>query len=164
MKRFAFFTATIISLLGFVSAQCPSGAHLQSGTESCTCSGTTANCNSFQLCGVGKRNANVVLTGSYSATVDCQNKGGNVVTVKAQGVTSSSSTGSIQPRNGCLTVPTLSTTTPTDSQFEQAATCPNGNWTPLVQSETISLDSYTYTVTFTGCSSPYLTLGGSCPA
>ncbi|KAL7755760.1 hypothetical protein ACKLNR_014287 [Fusarium oxysporum f. sp. zingiberi] len=167
MKRFALITVTIIPILGFVSAQCgPSGAHIKTGDESCTCSGTTVNCDKFQLCGVGNRNANVLLTGSYSATVDCRNNGGQVVPVKAQGVTSSSSTGSLQPRNGCLTVPKLSTTTPTASQFEKQATCPNGNWTPVLRPGTTSLDSYTYTLTFAGCSSPYdpLTLTGSCPA
>jgi hypothetical protein len=40
------------------------------------------------------------------------------------------------------------------------ATCPNGNWTKELESGTVTLSSFTYTLTFAGLSGPYITITG----
>lgn len=172
MKHFALITATLMPILGFVGAapptvndQCaPSGTHLQEGSETCTCSDTTVDCTPFMLCGVGHINAEVVLTTTYSATVDCRNRGGNIVEVKAQVTTSAPKTTVSSGRNGCLQVPELSTSAPTPSDFEKAATCPNGNWTPVTRPGTIVVNTSTYTLTFAGFTCPYIEFTDICTA
>ena len=49
---------------------------------------------------------------------------------------------------------------PTDAAFEANATCPNGNWTKETLHSTITLSSFTYTLTFAGFTSPYITITG----
>jgi hypothetical protein len=58
----------------------------------------------------------------------------------------------------------LSVSAPTTAQVLAQATCPNPNWTPEVRSGTsITLSSFTYTVTFAGFSSPAITITGNDP-
>src|SRR5215213_3638111 len=114
----------------FNSAAAPTCTHVQTGTPTCTVNGLTVTCSTYELAGVGNTNATATLSASYTATVQCRNHGGQIVEVKSQPVTTSSSTGSLSPENGRLTVPALSSApVPTDEQFEAMATCPNGNWT-----------------------------------
>jgi len=165
MKPFTLIVATAVPMLGFVGAQtcAPSGTHLKSGSETCHCNPDgSVTCDSFQLCGVGNTNANALLTSSFTATVQCQNKGGQIVDVKTQAVSKSASANALAPKNGCLTVPPLSTTRPTDQEFKNAATCPNPNWTKVLEGGTVS-DSYSFTLTFAGFSCPYVPLSGTCP-
>lgn len=156
-------TSLLIAVyLGSAAAQCgPSGAHLQSGTENCVCSGGQISCDAFQICGVGNTNANVQLQTSCTATVTCTNKGGKTVDVKTQPVTASSNTGTLRARNGCVTIPSLQLNEPSAGEFEDAATCPNPNWSKNVVPGSIHCD-YSETVTFVGCSSPWTTIPGSC--
>jgi hypothetical protein len=49
---------------------------------------------------------------------------------------------------------------PSASDFEAMATCPNGNWTKELESGTVTLSSFTYTLTFAGFSGPYITITG----
>ena len=143
----------------FDSSQAPSGTHVQTGTPICTISGLTVTCNSYELAGVGNTNARADLTASFSATVDCTNKGGNLVPVKASVQGASATTGQLEPKNGRLTVPSLSTSgTPTDQQFTSQATCPNGNWTKSVRPGSVTLSGFTYTLTFAGFSGAYITI------
>ncbi len=153
----------VAAYLGLASSQCgPTGAHLQSGTESCVCSGDQVSCDSFQICGVGKTNANAQLRSKCTATVTCTNKGGNTVDVKTQPVTGSSSTGVLSPKNGCLTIPTLQLDQPSDDELKAAATCPNLNWKKNVVPGSINCE-FSETVTFAGCSTPWTTIPVSCP-
>lgn len=164
MKLFIAILASTAPLLGSVGAQScgPSGAHIQSGTPGCQCNpdGSTS-CSGFQICGVGKTNAIGSLSSDFSATVQCQNKGGNIVDVKTQTITASDNTGSLQVRHGCLTVPQLETTVPSDQKFLNAATCPNKNWMKILEDGSIS-SSFTYSVTFHGFSCPFVTFSGDC--
>jgi hypothetical protein len=159
-----FYTILLLAVyLGLASGQCgPSGAHLQSGTENCACSGNQISCDSFKICGVGNTNANVQLETSCTATVTCTNKGGKTVDVKTQPVTGSSNTGTLRAKNGCVTVPSLHLDKPSDNELEAAATCPNPNWSKDVVPESINC-GFSETVTFVGCSSPWTTISGSCP-
>ena len=130
----------------------PSGAHFKGAARpSCSINGTTITCSSYQIAGVGNTNANATLTVNFTATVDCRNNGGKVVPVKASVQGASESTGNFAPRNGVLTVPTLSSegTTPA-GQFLSQATCPNGNWTKELQGGTIRVSGFTYRLTFVG--------------
>jgi hypothetical protein len=139
----------------------PTGTHLQSGTPSCSVSGTAVTCSTYELAGVGNANAQATLDAAYSATVQCRNHGGQIVEVKSQAESAPVSTGQLQPKNGRLPVPSLSTgDTPTASDFTSQATCPNGNWTKVLEDGTITLTSFTYTLTFAGFSSPYITITG----
>jgi hypothetical protein len=49
---------------------------------------------------------------------------------------------------------------PTAGDFEAAATCPNGNWTKSLAGGSITLSSFTYTLTFAGFTGAYITITG----
>jgi hypothetical protein len=147
-------------------ANAPTGTHLQTGTIGCSVNATTqlVTCNTFELAGVGGANATGSLATTYTATVNCTNKGGMLVPVQGSVQTAPTSTGSLSPKNGRLTVPSLSSSpVPTAADFEAAATCPNGNWTKATDTSTITLSSFTYKLTFAGFSGPYITITGNDP-
>jgi hypothetical protein len=147
----------------FNPAAAPTGTHVQTGSPTCTVSGLNVSCSSFQLAGVGNTNARADLSTTYSATVVCVNGGGNPSDSQHQGTfTTSTSTGQISPKNGKLTVPSLSATAPTQQQFLAQQTCPNPNWTPTIPGG-ITLSSFTYTVSFAGFSGSYITITGNDP-
>ncbi|KAL5358069.1 hypothetical protein BJX96DRAFT_145892 [Aspergillus floccosus] len=159
------FTTLLLGVyLGFAAAQCgPNGAHLQTGDENCVCSGNQVSCDAFQICGVGNTDATVQLQTTCTATVTCTNKGGNTVDVKSKPVTKSTGTTRLRAKNGCVSIPELQVTEPSDKDFTDAAKCPNPNWTKAVAAGSIDCD-FSETVTFTGCSTPWTTITGSCPA
>jgi hypothetical protein len=145
----------------FNAAAAPTGTHVQTGSPSCSfgSDGLTVVCSSYELAGVGNTNASASLVATYSATVTCTNNGGKTVPVKSTLQTAPTTTGSLSPKNGRLAVPTLTSgPVPTAAQFEAAATCPNPNWTKATDTSTIALVSSTYTLTFEGFTSPYITI------
>jgi hypothetical protein len=147
-------------------ANAPNGTHLQSGTIGCSVNSSTllVTCSTFELAGVGGANATGSLAATYSATVDCTNNGGKLVPVKSTAQSAATTTGSLSPKNGRLSVPSLNSgPVPTAAQFEAAATCPNGNWTKSLAGGSITLSSFTYTLTFAGFSGPYITITGNDP-
>jgi hypothetical protein len=144
-------------------ANAPTGTHLQTGTIGCTVSGLNVSCTTFELAGVGNANVTGNVSATYSATVVCINGGRNPSDGQHQGTfTASTTTGSLSPKNGRLTVPSLSVTAPTDQQFLAQKTCPNPNWTPTIPGG-ITLSSFTYTLSFAGFSAPYITITGNDP-
>ncbi len=144
----------------FNPAAAPTGTHVQTGTPSCSVSGLTVSCSTYELAGVGNTNATADLSATYSGTVVCRNSGGNLSDGQHQGsFTSSSTTGQLSPKNGRLTVPSLSVTAPTEADFIAQQTCPNPNWTPELQGA-ITLSSFTYTLHFTGFTGNYITITG----
>ncbi len=60
--------------------------------------------------------------------------------------------------NGQLSVPAQSV-----SPFSAPQVCPNPNWTPSIRGGTVTLNSFTYTLTFAGFSSPYITITATDP-
>lgn len=144
-------------------AAAPTGTHLQTGTIGCSVDATTqlVSCTGYELAGVGNANATGGLVTSYTATVQCRNHGGQIVEVKSQVTTAPTTTGSLSPKNGRLTVPPLSSSpVPTAADFEAQATCPNGNWTKELLGGTITLSSFTYTLHFAGFTGNYITITG----
>jgi hypothetical protein len=142
----------------------PSGAHYANGygEPQCSVNQTTkdVSCTGTVIGGVGNTNAEAVLSASYSGTVQCRNHGGQVVEVKTQTTTGSSS-GKLSPsRNGQLVVPSLTATAPTPEEMTAQARCPNGNWTKELVGG-VTLTSYVYTLTFKGFSQPYISIVGS---
>jgi hypothetical protein len=147
----------------FNPAAAPTGTHVQSGTPSCSVDPNTllVSCSSYNLAGVGNSDATATLSAGYTATVQCRNHGGQIVEVKSQAESAPTSTGQISPKNGQLTVPSLNSgPVPTASDFEAMATCPNGNWTKSLESGTVTLSNFTYTVTFARQSGAYITITG----
>jgi hypothetical protein len=143
-------------------ANAPNGTHFKSGAAGCSVNSSTGavTCSGFTLAGVGNTNVRADLSATYSATVVCRNGGGNLSDSQHQGSFSQSATsGTLQPKNGNVTVPSLSTTAPTQQQFLAQQTCPNPNWTPELQGP-ITLSGFTYTVQFVGFSGPYITITG----
>ena len=140
----------------FSTSTAPSGAHLSSGspTPSCTVTGTTVSCNAYQIGGVGNTDANLVLSATYSATVNCTNNGGKLVAVKSQTTTTNSGDALTDLRNGTLYVSAISVAAPSTQSFLDAATCPNGNWTKSIAEGSPALTSYSYTLTFQGYPAP----------
>jgi hypothetical protein len=153
------------------TAAAPQGTHFVQGTPTPVCTvgadlSVTCPTQAFELAGVGHTNATADLSVTYSAIVDCFNPGvnpNNPVESHTQTTTNSTSSGLLSPKNGRLTVSPLTATAPTEEQFEALATCPNPNWTAVVRPGSIELVSYTFTVTFEGFTSPYLTITGNDP-
>jgi hypothetical protein len=146
----------------FDDAAAPNGTHVQSGTPTCQETGFTVTCSSYDLAGVGRTNATADLTVTYSGTVLCTNPAGNVAPGQTQYPPLKTSTGSIQPKNGRMTVPLLSSAN--QATIEAAlmlnTNCPNRKWTKSVQAGSIAIVGYTYTLTFAGYNSAYITISG----
>ncbi|MCC6071629.1 hypothetical protein ACFSQU_18990 [Massilia sp. GCM10020059] len=141
-------------------ANAPSGTHVQSGTPSCQVNGFVVTCSSYDLAGVGNTNATAELSATYSGTVMCKNPAGNIAPGQTQNPTIATSTGQLMPKNGRLTVPSLTSATQASIELalRQNTTCPNQKWEKLVQSGSIALVGYTYTLTFAGYNGPYITI------
>jgi hypothetical protein len=169
MRRIRIITAFSILLLAFSAsvavaaitttinpANAPSGTHLQSGTIGCTVgSNLSVSCSAYELSGVGNTNANVSLSASYSATIDCTNHGGNLVESHTATFSDSDSAAVTSSKNGRMRVPAQSV-----SPFAAPQVCPNPNWTPSIRSGTLVLNSFTYTLTFAGFGGAYITITG----
>jgi hypothetical protein len=141
----------------FNSANAPGSSHLTSGTPSCTVNAALdVNCSAYVLGGVGHTNATVNLAANYTAIVDCFNKGTNpqnpveshTTTFAATSMATVAST-----KNGQLSVPAQSV-----SAGQVGQVCPNPNWTPQIRPGSLQLLDFTYTLTFAGFSSPYITI------
>jgi hypothetical protein len=142
-------------------ANAPTGAHFQSGTSAtCSVSGTTVTCSSYQIAGVGNANASGTLNATYTATVLCSNNGvnpNNAVEAQTKFSAQPATTGNLNPKNGKLTVPSLSTSAPS---APPAGSCPNGNWTASFAPGSPTLTSFTYTLTFAGFTGAFITITG----
>jgi hypothetical protein len=176
MRRFAIVTS-LLTLLAAVStavalavapgtypgsvngANGPGSSHLASGTIACTVNANLSiNCNNYVLGGVGNTNATVSLSATYSATINCTNKGGNLVESHTATFSDSSTATVASTRNGQLRVPAQSA-----SPFSAPQVCPNPNWTPSIAAGTLVLETFTYTLTFAGFSSPAVLITASDP-
>jgi hypothetical protein len=133
----------------------PSGGHIQTGSPvrcvvELDLSVTCDDSGDYEIAGIGNTNGVATLSVVYSATVDCTNHGGKLVPVKSQITDAGTSTGNLSPENGRLTVPQLSSSIPSDQDFKDAATCPNGNWTKSLAPGDPALESFSYDLTFVG--------------
>jgi hypothetical protein len=141
----------------FNSANAPGSSHLASGTPQCVVDANLdVDCSAYVLGGVGHTNATVSLVANYSATIDCNNPGNNRNNpIESHTATfSDTSTATVaSTRNGQLRVPAQSA-----SAFDAPQVCPNDNWIPEIRDGTLELTSFTYTLTFAGFSSPYITI------
>jgi len=141
----------------FNAANAPGSSHLASGTPSCTVNADLSiDCSAYVLGGVGHTNATVSLVANYSAIIDCFNPGtnpNNPIESHTADFTASSTATVASTRNGQLRVPAQSA-----SAFDAPQVCPNPNWIPEIRDGTLELTSFTYTLTFAGFSSPYITI------
>jgi hypothetical protein len=138
----------------FNGANAPGSSHLTSGSPSCTVNADRSiSCSAYVLGGVGHTNAAVSLVASYSATIDCTNHGGNLVESHTANFSADSTATVASTKNGQLSVPAQSV-----SPFGAPQVCPNPNWTPSIRGGTVTLNSFTYTLTFAGFTSPYITI------
>ncbi len=144
----------------------PRGTHFVTGTPTptCTVSGTAVSCNSYELAGVGNKNATANLVASYSAIVDCNNPGNspnNPIESHETTFSTSATSGQIEPKNGRLLVPALSVDAPADPVLtpeQEAALCPNPNWRAEIRAGSLELTSFAYTVTFEGFDAPAISI------
>jgi hypothetical protein len=149
-------------------ANAPGGTHYvqHTPTPTCTVIGTTVTCptEAFELAGVGNTNATADLTVIYSATILCNNPAeanrNNPIEVHTQFVSETTSSGLLSPKNGRLTIEPLTVTAPTEEEVLAQASCPNENWVPEVEGGSVTLVSYTFTVTFEGFTEPAITITG----
>jgi hypothetical protein len=138
----------------FNSANAPASSHLKSGSPSCTVNpDLSIDCSAYVLGGVGNTNADVNLTASYTATINCTNHGGNLVEAHTSTFSDTDAATLTSSRNGQLRVGARSV-----SPFEAPQVCPNPNWTPSIAPGTLVLNSFKYTLTFAGFTSPYITI------
>jgi hypothetical protein len=146
----------------FNSANAPGSSHLASGSPSCTVNADLSiDCSAYVLGGVGHTNATVNLAADYSAIIDCFNKGtnkNNPVESHTSDFSAESTATVASTRNGQLRVPSQSV-----SPFSAPQVCPNPNWTPQIRAGTLTLESFTYTLTFAGFTSPYITITATDP-
>jgi hypothetical protein len=143
----------------FNPANAPGSSHLTSGTPQCVVNAALdVNCASYVLGGVGHTNADVSLAATYSATINCTNHGGNLVETHTATFSDSSSATLTSSKNGQLRVPSQSA-----SAFSAPQVCPNPNWTPSIAPGTLVLETFDYTLTFAGFSSPYIEITASDP-
>jgi hypothetical protein len=141
----------------FNSANAPGSSHLTSGSPSCTVNADLSiDCSAYVLGGVGHTNASVSLTANYTAIIDCFNHGTNPQNPIESHTTSFSPTSTAtvaSTKNGQLSVPARSVS------FAGAPVgCPNPNWTPTIRAGSQTLVSFSYTLTFAGFTSPYITI------
>jgi len=156
-----FFTTTAQASTTFNDAAAPSGTHVQTDMPSCSVSGTTVTCSSYELAGIGNANAQASLAATYTATVQCQNHGGQIVEVKTQPVSTTSTSPVLHAdKNGRLTVPVQTSTAPSTADLLANATCPNGNWTKKLLDGSVALAGFTYTLHFVGFTGNYITITG----
>jgi hypothetical protein len=66
-------------------------------------------------------------------------------------------TGELSPKNGRLTVPSL---TADPATLLDDALCPNPNWDPRIREGTLTLTNFTYTLRFEGFAGAFLTITG----
>jgi hypothetical protein len=138
----------------FNSANAPGSSNLKSGSPSCTVNADSSiDCSAYTLGGVGNTNADVSLVAEYSATIDCTNHGGNLVESHTSEFSDTSEATVTSSRNGQLRVTAQSV-----SPFDAPQVCPNPNWTPSIRGGVVTLETFTYTLTFDGFSSPYITI------
>jgi hypothetical protein len=151
-----------VALAAVNPANAPSGTHFAGRTSAtCTVTGNTVDCPQYQLAGVGHIDATAELDATYTATIVCINGGGNPSDSQHQG-TFPVSTGPVpltSDKNGRLTVPDMMVSAPSENEFLSQQSCPNPNWTPDVQGD-ITLQSFTYTLTFEGFGGAYITITG----
>jgi hypothetical protein len=111
------------------------------------CSGTlSVSCTTFELAGVGHTNATLATSATYSATIDCFNPAGQLVESHETSFTQVSTARLTSSKNGRLRVPAVSVSPDTSV----AELCPNPLWTPTIRAGTLTLTSFTYTLTFDG--------------
>jgi hypothetical protein len=169
MRRIRIITALSMLVLGLSAsaalaattinpANAPSGTHLQAGAIGCAVEsdGLTVSCSAFELGGVGNTNADLSLTANYSGVVDCRNHGGSVVESHQTTFAATNEATLTPSRNGRLRVGARSVS----PDLDLAEPCPNPNWTPEFHAGSPTLDSFTYTLTFAGFTSPYITITG----
>jgi len=139
----------------FNGANAPGSSHLTSGSPSCTVNADRSiDCSAYVLGGVGRTNADVSLTASYSATIDCTNHGGSLVESHTSNFSADSNATATSSKNGQLSVPAQSVS----GLSSAPQVCPNSNWTPSIRGGVVTLNSFTYTLTFAGFTSPYITI------
>jgi hypothetical protein len=146
------------------STQAPTGTHLQSGTIGCTPEGLTVTCSAYELAGVGNTNATAKLTATYIGTVICTNHGDNVAPGQTQPKQTGTTVPNLRAKNGRLTVPVLvsdSSLSTISTGLMENTSCPNDrNWKKSVDTNTIRMIGYTYTLKFDGYTSAYITISG----
>lgn len=144
------------------SAYAPSGAHYANGFGDPVCtkdSDLNVTCSGTTIGGVGHTNADLLLSATYSFTVQCRNNGGQVVDVKTQTRSSPSVNDLPSSKNGQLVVPSITATAPTIEEMKAAAKCPNNNWDKEVVG--VLSVSYIYTLTFDHFDAPAIMISGS---
>jgi hypothetical protein len=156
--------STALATTNFTGNTAPAGAHYANGSSEPICtvdqSNLTVSCSGTAISGVGNTDANVRLVVSYSGTVQCKNKGGQIVDVKTQFTTTSGADSDTRVRNGTLTVAAITATGPSDQNFTSRATCPNGNWSKVLVEGSPTVTGFTYTLTFEGYVEPVISITG----
>ena len=120
-------------------AQVKPGVHIQGPAPTCSVSGSTVTCSSFQIAGLGNTaaTAELQITGTFST--QCTNPGGNVAPGQNSQASGTSGPVSISTdKNGKATVPSLSATAQPPSQTQLNALCSNPQWTGSVTGFTVT--------------------------
>jgi hypothetical protein len=137
----------------------PGGGHLQGGAIGCTVNADLSiSCSAYEVAGVGNTNADVSLVATYSADVKCNNPAGgknrnNDIEPHATTFDVSQNFTVTSSKNGRMRVSAASAG---PGSASTTGLCPNGNWIPEITN--LTLDSFSYTLTFAGFSSPAVSI------
>jgi hypothetical protein len=119
-------TAGVLSM-AFVGTALAQSGHFLDRTVTCRDIGTQALC-AGKVAGLGGTTFQLLVQASGTASVECENPGGNVAPGQDTEVTTLGDSGLLPtPQNGNYTfsLPTVAPTAP-------ASSCPNTSWTPHV--------------------------------
>jgi hypothetical protein len=127
MKRFLLLCAVAVAALAFPGVASAQSGHFVTGggnAPSCTDIGTQVQCTG-KVAGLGGTTFEITIEAPGTASVECENPGGNVAPGQDTAVDAAGSTGpQPTPRNGQF-VFSLMTVAPTVPNFP---TCPNPGW------------------------------------
>lgn len=150
----AVLSVSVLSL-AFTATASAQNPHFVTGVAApeCSTTGTTVTCTGTEIAGVGNNNAVANLEVTATGIVDCNNPSesnqNNPIESHETTFNFSATSGVLEPKNGRLLVPSLSATAPTSLTPEQeAALCPNPNWVAVLREGSVTITSFTYTISF----------------
>lgn len=141
--------ATLLALVAWVPTAQAANPHFMEPPPKCTITGTTVDCTGSNIAGVGNSDAEATLVVTYAGVVDCNNPGNNPNNPIESHETTfdvTTSSGTIEAKNGRLVVPPLSATARDLTAEEEATLCPNPNWEADLRD--VEVVGYSYTISF----------------
>jgi len=132
MKRYLLLSAVVVAVLAFPGIASAQSGHFITGggnAPSCMDIGTQVTCTG-KVAGLGGTTFEITIDAVGTASVECENPGGNVAPGQDTTVETEGTTGTLPtPRNGQFQ---FSVATLDPEPLPATPTCPNDAWTPHI--------------------------------